>query len=230
MRPIVRGEPPQIAGSEPGIASYRKFAAPLEERVGPYCAYCEMRLNEGIKLEHVRPKSLHPDLESNWHNLLPSCVFCNSIKGSQPVDLFEYLWPDRDNCFLAFLYEPDRVPQINPRLQTSRQQAQNTLSIFKLDLEPRYHGDGSLDRRLRQRIETWRKAQDAKSDLIQYPSAGMCRSIVDTATSSGFWSVWMTVFADEPEMRQRFIEAFPGTCTSCFNANTEPKPRVGGLC
>lgn len=230
MRPIVRGDPPQMAGFEPEIPTYRKFAAPLEERVGPYCAYCEMRLNEGIKLDHVRPKSVDPHLALDWLNLLPSCVFCNSIKGSQPVDPLNYLWPHRDNSFLAFLYEPDRVPRVNPNLETSRDRAQNTLSLFKLDLEPRHHCDGSLDRRLRQRIETWRKAQDAKSDLTQCPSDGMRRSIVNTATSTGFWSVWMTVFADEPVMRQRFIDAFPGTCTSCFNSKTEPNPRAGGFC
>ncbi len=33
-----------------------------------------------------------------------ACPNCNSVTGDDPVDLDEYLWPDRDNTARAFTY------------------------------------------------------------------------------------------------------------------------------
>lgn len=35
---------------------------------------------------------------------------------------------------------------------------------------------------------------------------------IETALGTGFFSVWMAVFKDDNDMRQRLTEAFPGTC------------------
>ncbi|MDD2740503.1 MAG: hypothetical protein PHR94_16365, partial [Methylomonas lenta] len=78
------------------------------------------------------------------------------------------------------------------------------------------------------RNEAWTKAETAKSNLDQQPTDLMRQQIVDTATSTGFWSVWMTVFQDDTEMRSCLIEAFQGTCSNCFDDNTQPIPRLGG--
>ncbi len=56
----------------------------------------------------------------------------------------------------------------------------------------------------------------------------MRRSIVDHATARGYWSVWMTVFIDEPDMRKRFIESFNGTCKVCFDKEGKPRKRKNG--
>ena len=46
----------------------------------------------------------------------------------------------------------------------------------------------------------------------------MREQILETATGHAYWSIWMTVFEDDPDMRCRFIEAFPGTDKTCFDA------------
>lgn len=56
----------------------------------------------------------------------------------------------------------------------------------------------------------------------------MRNQIIDTATSTGFWSVWMTVFQDDIDMRQRLIKAFQGTSPDCFDTNTQALSRSGG--
>jgi hypothetical protein len=45
---------------------------------------------------------------------------------------------------------------------------------------------------------------------------------------TGFFSIWMTVFADHPVMLRRFITAFPGTAETCFDLNGKPLLRPGG--
>jgi len=48
----------------------------------------------------------------------------------------------------------------------------------------------------------------------------MREQIVLTATGHAYWSIWMTVFNDDPDMLQRLINAFPGTCADCFDNAT----------
>ena len=56
----------------------------------------------------------------------------------------------------------------------------------------------------------------------------MRQQITCTATGHAYWSIWMTVFKDDPDMLKRFIEAFPGTCQDCFDSNCNPIPRPNG--
>lgn len=39
----------------------------------------------------------------------------------------------------------------------------------------------------------------------------MKNQIIMTALGDGFFSIWMEVFCDEPEIRLALIETFPGT-------------------
>jgi hypothetical protein len=52
--------------------------------------------------------------------------------------------------------------------------------------------------------------------------------IVIHAVDKGFFSVWMTVFKDDPDMLNRFIAAFPGTCADCFDVQGKAISRPGG--
>jgi hypothetical protein len=56
----------------------------------------------------------------------------------------------------------------------------------------------------------------------------MRRQIVRTALGHGFWSVWMTVFRDDGDMRKQFVENFPGTAEDCFDASCAFIHRPGG--
>jgi hypothetical protein len=52
------------------------------------CAYCCVSETEaqgiGFEVEHYEPKSLKPELESEYSNLMWSCQVCNSRKGDYP--------------------------------------------------------------------------------------------------------------------------------------------------
>jgi hypothetical protein len=72
--------------------------------------------------------------------------------------------------------------------------------------------------RISQRREAWQQAEIALDDLLHSPSEALKQAITREALATGFFSVWMTVFAAQPDMLQRFIRAFPGTQASgCFD-------------
>ncbi len=56
----------------------------------------------------------------------------------------------------------------------------------------------------------------------------MRNKIIQLAKATGFWSVWMTVFSEDVDMRRRLIAAFPGTSRACFDEQARPVPRRCG--
>ncbi|MEL7360290.1 MAG: hypothetical protein AAFV85_13205 [Cyanobacteria bacterium J06634_6] len=53
--------------------------------------------------------------------------------------------------------------------------------------------------------------------------------ILDLARRYGFFSVWMTVFEDDPEMKVALIKLFPGTAPSCFDLDGKALNRPDGV-
>ncbi|MCK9636899.1 MAG: HNH endonuclease [Methylobacter tundripaludum] len=232
MRPVNRGDKPTGSNGNPvDFKEYGDARDDLVERIGDYCSYCESPLLAPA-VEHIQPKKKEATLEKTWSNFLLACTYCNSIKGEKTVDagnLNDYFWADTDNTFRAFIYEKDRAPQIDTSLNAIKQQvAHNTLELTGLDREPAHPRLTGKDRRWIKRKEAWGKAETAKANLEQQSTELMCNQIIDTATSTGFWSVWMTVFQDYADMRRRLIEAFQGTSEECFDHNTQPVQRAGG--
>lgn len=83
------------------------------------------------------------------------------------------------------------------------------------------------DKRAAFRRDAWNKAARALTKYQEYPdAAGILTDIVadELAPETGFFSIWMTVFADHPEMLNRFIAAFPGTDPESFDGNGQPRP------
>ena len=70
--------------------------------------------------------------------------------------------------------------------------------------------------------DTWEICQD--KNVKEH----LKKNIIDMAIGYGFFSVWMMVFENEPEIRQELIWAFPGTCKSCFDENGNAQKREGG--
>ncbi|MBD9357533.1 HNH endonuclease [Methylomonas albis] len=232
MRPVNRGDIPKDNNEAPIIfTEYSDARDALISRIGDYCSYCESPLLAPA-VEHIQPKSKEPALEKDWNNFLLACTFCNSVKKDKPINtanFHSYFWADADNTFRAFIYEKDRSPQIDPSLTHAQQQiACETLGLTGLDREPSHPFLTKKDRRWIKRNEAWMKAETAKNNLDQQPTDLMRRQIIDTATSTGFWSVWMTVFVDDIDMRSLLIEAFPNTCPSCFDSTTQTIQRPGG--
>lgn len=233
MRPVKRGDSP-ITGD---YTNYKDAKTELISRVGSgwvaqkhlasYCSYCERKIETMLAVEHIEPKDGpygKPHLIGSWKNFLLACVNCNSTKKDKPVILDDLFSPDRDNTFAAFEYLPDGnvIPASN-LTPTNRQKALDTLALTGLDKAMRQSVDqeGRLiaEDRASQRMQVWGIAEVAKGDIDAEPNNDrLKRQVVVNAVSNGFFSVWMAVFHNNADMRNRFIEAFAGTRASgCFD-------------
>lgn len=232
MRPVNKGDaPPDAKGRPKKYARYQDAKTDLLQRLGKYCSYCEMELKTGLAVEHVQPKSAKKSLEREWSNFLLGCVHCNSRKGKKPVQLDECLWPDCDNTQRAFEYQTltNTVAVAATVRGKNKSRAAKLIELVGLDNIPKTWNE---DPRFDERRTVWAKAMMAKNDLWS------CRAdehprirqlILEMAVPRGFFSVWMTVFEDDPATRKLLIDAFLGTASDCFdNTTTKLVKRPGG--
>ncbi|MBB3224470.1 HNH endonuclease [Pseudoduganella umbonata] len=185
-----------------------------------------------LAVEHIQPKGLpaYAALEYTWHNFLLGCINCNSTKKDKDVVLSAHLLPDRDNTAYAYDYTPDG--KVAPSAQATAlglyNKAFRTLRLTGLHkrickaLDE--NGKQVAVDRVSQRIEIWGQAEEAKADLANNDTDILRKYIAKLARESGFFSIWMTVFANDIDMRQRLIDSFPGTRESgCFDpVTTQP--------
>lgn len=229
MRPVRRGDPPRE------FKNYADAAPDLRNRLGGYCSYCERQIETHLAVEHVKPKKPggveHPERYTDWNNFLLACVHCNSHKGDTDVNLPEYVWPDSDNTFVAFEYNEGGLVRAAPLIEI---RAQNMVQLVGLDV---YHGNpipernpSSSDFRWNARREAWKMAEGARLRIARNDSPDLRDQVVETAVCRGMFSIWMTVFKDDEDMRIRLIEAFTGTAADCFDRHGQPKHRPGGQC
>ena len=225
MRPIQRGLSPQSAD----FHDYRDAYPYLQSRLGAYCSYCERYIATNLAVEHIQPKALpqYAALIGRWDNFLLGCVNCNSTKKDKEVVLSEFYLPDRDNTFAVFEYTPDGRMEPAAHLNPAQQKiAQDTLALMGLDKPASNVQDENgklvaIDR-VSQRMEVILTARRSLKRLQQQRTAAFQEQIVETALKTGFFSIWMTVFAQDSEMRCRFIEGFPNTARDCFDQQTQP--------
>ena len=237
MRPVKRGGPPRSAD----FTSYRDATPDLISRLGPYCSYCERQFDALLAVEHVQPKApgKYPELIGRWDNFLLACVNCNASKGDKDVDLAELFLPDRDNTFIAFTYLGDGTVKPMDAPADRRDLATQTLALVGLDRQPQDRLDANGEivalSRTAQRNKLWEYALSARSKLARQPGNRIVREFaIDVAKARGFFSIWMTVFANDRDMRNRLIDAFPSTRASgCFDPVTTepitPAPNPDGL-
>ena len=219
MRPVVRGPCPiDENGDALTFTQYSQARKALIQRLGEHCSYCEMHLDSSLAVEHVQPKQPPgatqplPERALAWDNFLLACINCNSTKKNTDVVLTHYLWPDRDNTFAALVYsEGGKVAAAIGPLQA---QANETIQLVGLDKTP--DTAGASDRRWLNRREAWDMAQESLRDLLCCDTPQMRRQIVRTVKSNGYWSVWMTVFKDRPDVLCELMMALPGTKAACL--------------
>lgn len=238
MRPIQRGAPPQL----PDFSNYDDAKPLLVSRLGPYCSYCERRVATNLAVEHIQPKALpaYSALIGRWQNFLLGCINCNSTKGQKDVVLSDVLLPDRDNTAAAFDYAADGTvkPKVSLNAE-SNARAEGLLKLVGMDKPSAEYTDENgkqvaLDR-VAQRMEVWGIAEMAFDEMSNDPGNTAIRGLaIELAKAYGFFSIWMTVFAGDIDMRHRLIEAFKGTRGSgCFAATSTalvaPAPNPDGL-
>ena len=229
MRPISKGPPPQ---SE--YPHYRDALDDLEDRIGLFCSYCEQPIQHVPEVEHVQPKSRETHLERNWDNLLLACSSCNRTKSKKPVNLTRVAMPDKDNTFRGLVFEEGGNIKVSPQL--TKRQADMMVAVVglvRLDRHPDAKKEDDRptgrDKRAYLRSDVWDLANDALEDFEERDQdPEFADWIVRFAVAKGFFSVWMTVFCEHPEVLKRFIQAFVGTDSGCFNSEGQAVPRPGG--
>lgn len=239
MRPIRRDASPR----QGDFSNYRDALPDLVSRLGKYCSYCERFIPTGLAIEHIQPKGLpaYQALHGRWENFLLACVNCNSTKLDKDVILSDVLLPDRDNTSSAYLYDASGGVQVSPRLSPSEQNlALATLNLVGLQRSGPAAADANgrliaLDR-IKQRLEAWLTAEYARDNLLAFRPGDdvVAEALIRLAQATGFFSVWMEVFRDDPAIRNRLIDAFPGTRESgCFDPQTsepiQPAPNPDHL-
>jgi hypothetical protein len=227
MRPVERGTAPRT------YSKYGDAIGDLEERLGTYCSYCERRLPASLAVEHVVPKDLHPELKTEWTNFLLGCANCNSVKGDQPVEVENFLWCDRDNTFLAFAYSKGGFVQLADNLnEVQKDKAQALLDLVGLQ---RHKASGRnrpapRDKRWQDRELAWASAESCRNNFEILGQTSEVRELVlEVAKYCGFFSVWMNVFKDYPDVKRELIKIFTGTATSCFDADGKPINRPNSI-
>jgi uncharacterized protein (TIGR02646 family) len=229
MRPVERGAlPNDDQGNPKTFTKYAQARRDLIDRMGEYCSYCEMHLDASLAIEHVQPKSLNPQLELDWGNFLLACTNCNSTKGNKAVVITDYFWPDHDNTARAYIYDEGGKIVANPDLTTAQQErAEKMIDLVGLDKNPG-NAPAASDRRWANRLEAWGMARRALEHVQSLPFDVMREQVVDTAVAKGFWSIWMTIFHDDPLMRTRLINGFKGTSATSFDPDANLIPRPDG--
>jgi len=224
MRPVDKGGTPYDR-----ISKYQEAEPYLEKRIGAYCSFCEMRVNNALAVEHKESKNSGGAL-TDWSNLLLSCVYCNSrkLEKIRKGDLDRWLWPDQHNTFLAFTYE-DALPKVNESyLRTVSEdvlmRARTTMEDLALDYRPKSADKKKYrDKRWQHRFRALTIAEDYKNSWSKNRESEyeeeQLRNIRYTAEQSGFFSVWMMVFRDEPKVKKVLLDAFAGTSKECFDEN-----------
>ncbi|MCG8602966.1 MAG: HNH endonuclease, partial [Verrucomicrobiales bacterium] len=131
MRPIDRGEAPGE------FEEYGDAKEDLVARLGLYCSYCERPILTNLAVEHVRPKSLYPELELSWDNFVLGCVNCNSTKLNRDVVRNDFILPDQDNAFRAYVYTQEGAILISEDLtEEVQEKAGKTLWLTGLNKFP----------------------------------------------------------------------------------------------
>lgn len=211
MRSVEKGGiPPDESGAPITFAAYQDAVGHLKSRLGRYCSYCERTVPVGLAVEHKLPKEHHPHLERDWDNFLLACANCNSSKGDRSPMAGSVRWPDEHDTFSVIAYRSSGA--VGPAAWLDASLALKvvaTLALLGLSKAP--VEAARTDHRHDDRLEILRKAEQSRIDLLSRDVPEMRRSIIETAKSSGGYSIWQTVFACDTEMQRALAGSFPGT-------------------
>ncbi|MEI7695546.1 MAG: HNH endonuclease [Chlorobium sp.] len=230
MRPIKKGNWPvtPVHGKRVTFTDWTKAIPFLKERTGSYCHLCEMKVTNALAIEHIMPRKMYPERESDWDNFLLACHSCNSSKGSKmPSTPYEnmYYWPHLHNTIFVFEYGTV-LPFVKPSDTLNRNQRAKAVRLIRLySLNKQVTASGESDPRWLEKMQTLKNAIDS---LIEYHHKQITLdSIVRLACSSGFISIWLAVFTEEEEVKKSLISSseYHLKGTDFYNDEFEPVAR-----
>lgn len=231
MRPVVK-----CASAQDDYPNYRDALDDLADRIGLFCSYCEQPIRHAPEIEHVQPKSLKPELECKWKNLLIACTSCNRTKRTKSVGLAQVAMPDTDSTFRGLeFFEGGRIGLFPDLTDAQTQLMRHVVRLVRLDRHPDAKDKGDQPRDRDKRADLRRDVWDTASRCLghyeeQREKNPWIRNLIadEIVPPRGFFSVWMTVFRDPPDMLKRFNQAIPGTDSGFFDDEGQAVPRPGG--
>lgn len=233
MRPLDKGTTPQVDGQDIQVEEYGEWRRYLIERIGYYCAYCNIPLSHNLNVEHVVAKTPRQGNEAGdyltWENMLLACGPCNNTKGNLPVDNEMLYLPEHNNTLIPFdvqehLENPNAaiiVPNIKLNVIQDRK-AKTTIQLVGLD---------QIDLREKVVDIRWKKRKAAlllaetSYDLYSKIKKALpeeienaAKHIARTAAETGFFLIWFKVFKNERAVMQKLLDSeyIPGTAIGCF--------------
>ncbi len=233
MRPLDKGKIPQVDGQDVQVNEYGEWRKYLIERIGYYCAYCNIPLSHSLNVEHVVAKTPRQGNEAGnylaWENMLLACGPCNNAKGNLPVDNETLYLPEQNNTLIPFdVQEHPENPNAaiilpNKRLNdTQNRKAQKTIRLLGLDrIDLR---DKVVDIRWKKRKAALLLAETSYDLYSKIKKAlpgeieNAAKHIARTAAETGFFLIWFKTFKNEPSVIKRLfdVEYIPGTAIECF--------------
>lgn len=228
--------------SEKVFSKYQNAKPDLVADVGGYCSYCEMGNGHPalLDVEHIYPQKSHEKLEKRWRNFLLSCSTCNTYKAKaqggerQHKILKKHLWPHLDNTFNAFKYTDSGLIEIAPGLPSNlvnlAQQTLDMIGLLKSPARAKDYEEISLAYSGADlRADMWKVATNRKK-VYESKNGGLPEAsyIALEASKMGYFSVWMEVFRDRPEVRKELIRVFRAD-PNCFDPITTQPLRKGRI-
>ena len=220
MRSINKGTVPKKEdGTDKEYTSYGQAKDDLRDRIDSFCSYCEMNIENQPDIEHVSPKSVNPHLETAWSNFLLACKPCNIIKSNDNETRDGYVFPDTNNTSFLYEYSINGVKVKDDLDDQIKVLATATFNLVKLNRK--VDTSNRSDDRAIARLNSWNKAQEALIDLLELPTdPAMIRA---TARScNGFFSMWLQIFKDYPEVKRNILNNVAGTALDCYDENINP--------
>lgn len=102
--------------------SYKKYKAPLVTDFNNRCGYCDaidfwLGGSQFYHIDHFKPKSIFPQLETEYSNLVYSCPYCNIFKSNDWVAEGDIVYIDPcDDSYSVHFYR-DRSGNILPETE-----------------------------------------------------------------------------------------------------------------
>lgn len=221
MRPVNRGLIPKNEdGTDKVYTSYGQAKDDLRKRLS---SFCEMNIDNQPDIEHVSPKSKNSDLEKEWNNFFLGCKTCNIIKDDKNENRNGFVFPDTHNTSFLYEYSNSGITVKDSLLEDIKLLATATFDLVELNRDT--DTTGRIDDRKLARNNSWNKAQEAFKDFLELPNnEAMIRQ---TARScNGFFSMWVQIFQNYPEVKKAILENVNGTALECYDENYNPKEEL----
>lgn len=119
-------------------------------------------------------------------------------------------------------------PALNPQIAPKAAALINLVGLDRHPGQPVTKQPTDRDRRYLEREEKWKLAQVMRDKLTRNNTNDFRDLLVILAKESGFFSIWIAAFHDDPDMRRRLVEAYVGTARDCFENDWTLKARAGG--